>query len=194
MLISVLKTENFGFWSNFEKFEKTFFDENLLLLLLLEVNRCEREKRFSLYLPFFFFFFCAKQTNQILNFATINSFSAQPNHNPLSISLSLSSSLSLFLHLSLSFFISLSSSVSLSLFFHLFISLSISFSHTHNISIFFFLYHPICIFQICHFLPLPTIFKYTSTPKLDTNASATNTAVNLLNIYTRKLRLYSRTE
>ena len=184
MLISVLKTENFGFWSNFEKFEKTFFDENLLLLLLLEVNRCEREKRFSLYPPFFFFFFCAKQTNQILNFATINSFSAQPNHNHLSISLSLSSSLSL----------SLSSSVSLSLFFHLFISLSISFSHTHNISIFFFLYHPICIFQICHFLPLPTIFKYTSTPKLDTNASATNTVVNLLNIYTRKLRLYSRTE
>ena len=129
MLISVLKTENFGFWSNFEKFEKTFFDENLLLLLLLEVNRCEREKRFSLYLPFFFFFFCAKQTNQILNFATINSFSAQPNHNHLSISLSLSSSLSLFLHLSLSPFLHLS----LSLSFSICLSLSQSLSLTHTI-------------------------------------------------------------
>ena len=129
MLISVLKTENFGFWSNFEKFEKTFFDENLLLLLLLEVNRCEREKRFSLYPPFFFFFFCAKQTNQILNFATINSFSAQPNHNHLSISLSLSSSLSLFLHLSLSLFLHLS----LSLSFSICLSLSQSLSLTHTI-------------------------------------------------------------
>ena len=132
MLISVLKTENFGFWSNFEKFEKTFFDENLLLLLLLEVNRCEREKRFSLYLPFFFFFFCAKQTNQILNFATINSFSAQPNHNHLSISLSLSSSLSLFLHLSLSFFICLS----LSLFPSVYLSLNLFLSHTQYIDLF----------------------------------------------------------
>ena len=126
MLISVLKTENFGFWSNFEKFEKTFFDENLLLLLLLEVNRCEREKRFSLYLPFFFFFFCAKQTNQILNFATINSFSAQPNHNHLSISLSLSSSLSL------SFFICLS----LSLFPSVYLSLNLFLSHTQYIYLF----------------------------------------------------------